>query len=154
MVCKTIIGGSIPPRASNLSPFRSIFSPYCSHGTSQDRFPCHPCPTCIRIEGRAARTAPLPVFFAFGSNRNAFNTPKGPNRMKKLIFLFLALAIFAIPSRAQSVDASLSYSYFRLGGSGGLNQNGVSGSVASNLHPRVGLLRAFARFPASPCGAF
>jgi hypothetical protein len=53
--------------------------------------------------------------------------------MKKLIILFLALSAFAIPSRAQSIDVSAGYSYFRLGGSGGLNQNGVSGSVAYNL---------------------
>ena len=72
--------------------------------------------------------------------------------MKKLIFLFLALAIFAIPSRAQSVDASLSYSYFRLGGSGGLNQNGVSGSVAYNLHDWLGIVGDFGGYHASPGG--
>jgi hypothetical protein len=53
--------------------------------------------------------------------------------MKKPIILFLALSAFAIPSRAQSIDVSAGYSYFRLGGSGGINQNGVSGSVAYNL---------------------
>jgi hypothetical protein len=72
--------------------------------------------------------------------------------MKKLILLFLALAIFAIPSRAQSVDASLGYSYFRLGGSGGLNQNGVSGSVAYNLHSWLGIVGDFGGYHASPGG--
>jgi hypothetical protein len=73
--------------------------------------------------------------------------------MKKLIFLFLALTIFAIPSRAQSVDASLGYSYFRLGGSGGLNQNGVSGSVAYNLHSWLGIVGDFGGYHASPGGS-
>jgi hypothetical protein len=72
--------------------------------------------------------------------------------MKKFIFLFLAIAVFAIPSRAQSVDASLGYSYFRLGGSGGLNQNGVSGSVAYNLHSWLGIVGDFGGYHASPGG--
>ncbi|HEY6267012.1 MAG TPA: outer membrane beta-barrel protein [Candidatus Acidoferrum sp.] len=72
--------------------------------------------------------------------------------MKKLIFLFLALAVFAVPSRAQSVDASLGYSYFRLGGSGGLNQNGVSGSVAYNLHTWLGIVGDIGGYHASPGG--
>ena len=73
--------------------------------------------------------------------------------MKKLILLFLALPVFAIPSRAQSVDASLSYSYFRLGGSGGLNQNGVSGSVAYNPNRWLGIVGDFGGYHASPGGA-
>jgi hypothetical protein len=74
--------------------------------------------------------------------------------MKKLIFLFLALSVFAIPSRAQSIDASLSYSYFRLGGSGGLNQNGVSGSLAYNLKSWswLGVVGDFGVYHASPLG--
>ncbi len=72
--------------------------------------------------------------------------------MKKLIFLFLALALFAIPSRAQSVDVSVGYSYFRLGGSGGLNQNGVSGSVTYNLHDWLGIVGDFGGYHASPGG--
>jgi hypothetical protein len=72
--------------------------------------------------------------------------------MKKLIFLFLALSVFVIPSRAQSVDASLSYSYFRLGGSGGLNQNGASGSVAYNPNRWLGIVGDFGGYHASPSG--
>ena len=72
--------------------------------------------------------------------------------MKKLIIPFLALSVFAIPSRAQSVDASVSYSYFRFGGSGGLNQNGVSGSVAYNAYSWLGVVGDFGVYHASPAG--
>jgi hypothetical protein len=109
-------------------------------------------PNCVKIKMSPANGLPGPFTFALGSNRNAFRTSKGPNRMKKLIFLFLALAVFAIPSRAQSVDVSAGYSYFRLGGSGGLNQNGVSGSVAYNLHPWLGIVGDFGGYHASPGG--
>lgn len=54
--------------------------------------------------------------------------------MKKLALLALGLVLFAIPSHAQSADAAIGYSYFRLSNSGGLNQNGVSGSVAIYKH--------------------
>jgi hypothetical protein len=60
--------------------------------------------------------------------------------MKKLILLGVGLFFFAIPSRPQSVDASIGYSYFRLGGSGGLNQNGVGGSVAYNPNRWLGIV--------------
>jgi outer membrane immunogenic protein len=71
--------------------------------------------------------------------------------MKKLIFLFLALAVFAIPSHAQSVDVSVSYSYFR---AGGFNHNGVSGSVAYNLKSFdwLGIVGDFGGYHASPAG--
>jgi opacity protein-like surface antigen len=72
--------------------------------------------------------------------------------MKKVIFLFVALSVFAIPSRAQSVDVSVSYSYFRLGGSRGINQNGVSGSVAYNYKSWLGLVGDFGGYHASPGG--
>jgi hypothetical protein len=72
--------------------------------------------------------------------------------VKKLIFLFLAMAVFAIPSHAQSVDASVSYSYFRLGDSGGLNQNGVSGSVAYNFNRWLGIAGDLGGYHASPGG--
>ncbi len=72
--------------------------------------------------------------------------------MKKLIFLGFGLFLFAIPSRAQSVDASISYSYFRLGGSNGINQNGVSGSLAYNPNRWLGLVGDFGAYHASPGG--
>jgi hypothetical protein len=72
--------------------------------------------------------------------------------MKKLILLGLGLVFFAIPSRAQSFDASAGYSYFRLGGSNGLNQNGISGSLAYNPHSWLGLVGDFGGYHASPAG--
>lgn len=73
--------------------------------------------------------------------------------MKKLILLGLGLFFFAIPSRAQSFDASVGYSYFRLGGSGGLNQNGISGSLAYNPNRWLGLVGDFGGYHGSPSGA-
>ena len=71
--------------------------------------------------------------------------------MKKVIFLALGLVLFAIPSHAQSADASIGYSYFRLGNSNGLNQNGVSGSVAVYKH-WFGVAADFGAYHASPAG--
>lgn len=72
--------------------------------------------------------------------------------MKKLIFLLVAASVFSIPSRAQSVDASLGYSYFRLGNSDGLNQNGVSGSIAYNPNRWFGIVGDVGGYHASPGG--
>jgi hypothetical protein len=72
--------------------------------------------------------------------------------MKKLIFLGLGLMFSAISLRAQSVDLSVGYSYLRLGGSGGLNQNGVSGSLAYNPNRWLGLVGDFGGYHASPSG--
>src|SRR6516225_1550435 len=69
-------------------------------------------------------------------------TSKGWEPMKKLMLLAVGISLFAVPSHAQSVDASLSYSYFRLGGSNGTNQNGVSGSLAFN-HLWLGIVGDF-----------
>ena len=73
--------------------------------------------------------------------------------MKRLLFLSLGVLVFAIPSRAQSsADASIGYSYFRLGGSGGINQNGISGSVAYKPIPYLGIVGDFGAYHASPGG--
>jgi hypothetical protein len=73
--------------------------------------------------------------------------------MKRLLLLSLGLFLFAVPSRAQSsADASIGYSYFRLGGSGGINQNGVSGSLAYNPIPYLGIVGDFGGYHASPVG--
>ena len=72
--------------------------------------------------------------------------------MKKFIFVLLAVSFFSIPARAQSVDASLSYSYFRLGNSGGINQNGVSGSIAYNPNRWLGIVGDIGGYHASPGG--
>jgi len=64
--------------------------------------------------------------------------------MKRLLFVALVLSFAAaLPASAQSVDASLGYSYFRFGGSGGINQNGVSGSIAYNPNRWLGLVGDF-----------
>jgi hypothetical protein len=47
----------------------------------------------------------------------------------------------------------VSYSYFRLGGSGGTNQNGVSGSLAYNPNRWLGIVGDFGGYHASPGGA-
>lgn len=72
--------------------------------------------------------------------------------MKRLLLLGLTLSVFAVSSRAQSLDASIGYSYFRLGGSGGINQNGASGSVAYNPNKWLGLVGDFGGYHASPAG--
>jgi opacity protein-like surface antigen len=71
--------------------------------------------------------------------------------MKKLILLVVGVSLFAIPSPAQSVDASVSYSYFRLGSSSAVNQNGVSGSLAFN-HLWFGIAGDFGVYHATPSG--
>ncbi|HKW65264.1 MAG TPA: hypothetical protein VJN89_22115 [Candidatus Acidoferrum sp.] len=71
--------------------------------------------------------------------------------MKKLALLALGLVLFAIPSHAQSADASIGYSYFRLSNSNGLNENGVSGSVAVYKH-WFGIAGDFGVYHASPAG--
>ena len=72
--------------------------------------------------------------------------------MKKLALLALSLVLFAIPSHAQSADASIGYSYFRLGNSGGLNQNGVSGSIGYYPAHFLGFVGDFGEYHASPGG--
>src|ERR1700719_2531800 len=73
--------------------------------------------------------------------------------MKRLLILSLGLLLFAVPSRAQSsADASIGYSYFRLGNSNGINQNGVSGSIAYKPIPFLGLVGDFGGYHASPGG--
>lgn len=72
--------------------------------------------------------------------------------MKRLILLAAGFLFLAATSHAQSVDASIGYSYFRLGGSGGLNQNGVSGSVAYNPNHWLGIVADVGGYHASPSG--
>jgi hypothetical protein len=72
--------------------------------------------------------------------------------MRRLLLLSFGLLLFPLSSRAQSVDASIGYSYFRLGGSGGLNQNGVGGSLAYNPSKWLGIVGDFGGYHASPGG--
>src|SRR3989440_12965563 len=83
---------------------------------------------------------------------NAQSRSKGAIPMRRLLLLSFGLFLFALPSRAQSVDASVGYSYFRLGGSGGINQNGVSGSVAYDPNRWLGIVGDFGGYHASPFG--
>jgi hypothetical protein len=71
--------------------------------------------------------------------------------MKRLLLVSFALFLFAVPSRAQSsADASFGYSYFRLGNSDGINQNGISGSIAYKPIPFLGIVGDFGGYYASP----
>src|SRR5215470_2013682 len=73
--------------------------------------------------------------------------------MKRLLFFALILSMAAaIPASAQSVDASVGYSYFRFGNSGGVNQNGVSGSIAYNPNRWLGIVGDFGGYHGSPSG--
>jgi hypothetical protein len=75
--------------------------------------------------------------------------------MKKLLWVTLACALFALPSHAQSTpaaDASVGYSFLRLTGSGGANLNGVSGSVSYNANSWLGLVGDLGVYHGSPSG--
>lgn len=76
--------------------------------------------------------------------------------MKKLLWVALACALFALPSHAQSAvsasDASVGYSYLRLTGTGGANLNGVSGSISYNANEWFGLVGDLGYYHGSPAG--
>lgn len=75
--------------------------------------------------------------------------------MKKLLWVALACALFALPSHAQTTpaaDASVGYSFLRLTGSGGANLNGVSGSISYNANPWFGLAGDLGVYHGSPSG--
>jgi len=75
--------------------------------------------------------------------------------MKKVMWVALALSLFAIGAQAQQApagDASVGYSYFRLGGSNGVNMNGVSGSLAYNANDWFGVVGDLGFYHASPAG--
>lgn len=75
--------------------------------------------------------------------------------MRKLIWIALAM-FFAVPSHAQTLaDVSAGYSYFRLGGSGGVsgvNLNGVSGSAGFNANDWLGVNGDLGVYHGSPSG--
>lgn len=72
--------------------------------------------------------------------------------MKRLILLPLAFLLCSIPAAAQKIDASIGYSYFHIGGSGSVNQNGISGSLAYNANRFLGIVGDFGGYHASPSG--
>jgi hypothetical protein len=75
--------------------------------------------------------------------------------MKKLAGVVLLIAAAAIGARAQetpAVEASAGYSYLRIGGSDGTNQNGASGSAAFNVSNWLGVVGDFGGYHSSPQG--
>lgn len=75
--------------------------------------------------------------------------------MKRLLWVALACALFAFPSHAQTTpvaDASVGYSYLRVGGSGGANLNGVSASISYNANEWFGLVGDLGVYHGSPGG--
>lgn len=75
--------------------------------------------------------------------------------MRKLACIALLMAAMPLTALAQqtpAADASIGYSFFRIGGSGGSNQNGVSGSAAYNLNNWFGIAGDFGGYHSSPQG--
>jgi hypothetical protein len=75
--------------------------------------------------------------------------------MKKLFVpvLLVLAGPLAICAQSQSpVEVSASYSFLREGGSGGVNANGVSGSLALNVNRWLGLAGDLGYYHASPGG--
>src|SRR6266481_1970065 len=60
--------------------------------------------------------------------------------------------VAALGAPPTSALLSGGYSYFRLGGSGGLNANGLSGSVAYNPNHWLGVVADVGGYHASPSG--
>ena len=75
--------------------------------------------------------------------------------MRKLAYLTLLIAASSMACMAQetpAVEVSAGYSYFRIGATGGTNQNGASGSLACNFNQWVGAVADFGFYHSSPSG--
>ena len=75
--------------------------------------------------------------------------------MKKFIWVVFALSLLAVSSPAQQIpaaDVSGGYSYFRIGGSGGVNLNGFSTSAAYNANDWFGVVGDLGVYHGSPSG--
>lgn len=75
--------------------------------------------------------------------------------MKKFMWVVLALSFCAISSQAQQTpmsDVSAGYSYFRAGGSNGVNLNGFDTSAAYNANDWFGLAGDLGVYHGSPSG--
>ena len=77
--------------------------------------------------------------------------------MRKFLWVALAFSLLGMTSQAQeapvpATDVTAGYSYFRIGGSGGVNLNGVSGSAAYNVNNWLGLVGDFGVYHGSPSG--
>lgn len=76
--------------------------------------------------------------------------------MKKMIWPILAIAILTCSAYAQDVpraEMSVGYSFFRLGGTGGVNQNGGNISIAGNVNSWFGIVGDVGGYHSSPFGA-
>jgi hypothetical protein len=111
---------------------------------------------CIKIEDAGGECVlPCPILARLATHAHYFG--KEQHSMRRLLFLGLGMTLGLLlgtaPARAQgSVDASVGYSFFHLGGGADLNQNGVSGSVAYNPIPFMGVVGDFGGYHASPGG--
>lgn len=74
--------------------------------------------------------------------------------MRKAISVLAGMLLMACTASAQAPRAEFSagYSYLRLGGSGGTNQNGGSFSISGNFNPWVGIVGDFGYYHSSPFG--
>jgi hypothetical protein len=80
---------------------------------------------------------------------------QGETAMKKILWLVLAMAIATGSAHAQDtprVEMSMSYSFLRLGGTGGLNQSGGNVSVAGNINNWLGIVGDIGGYRSSPLG--
>jgi Outer membrane protein beta-barrel domain len=76
--------------------------------------------------------------------------------MRKMIWVLAGVFLITGSASAQEAapraELSAGYSYLRLGGSGGTNQNGGTFSIAGNLNPWVGIVGDFGYYHSSPFG--
>jgi hypothetical protein len=75
--------------------------------------------------------------------------------MKKFIWVALVLSVFAVSSQAQETPAaevSAGYSYFRLGGSNGVNLNGFNTSAVYNANNWFAVAGDVGVYHGSPSG--
>jgi opacity protein-like surface antigen len=76
--------------------------------------------------------------------------------MKKFIWVMIAVSVLAVSSQAQEVvpaaDVSAGYSYFRAGGSNGVNLNGFNTTAAYNANSWFGMVGDFGFYGGSPSG--
>lgn len=75
--------------------------------------------------------------------------------MKKFVWLALAFSLLAMPSFAQGVpklDLAGGYSYFRIGGSNGVNMNGFNANASFSANQWLGVVADVGAYHASPQG--
>jgi Outer membrane protein beta-barrel domain len=75
--------------------------------------------------------------------------------MRKFKGFALVAFLFGVTCRAQDTpraEASAGYSYFRQGGSGGINSNGGSFSLAGNVNNWLGVVGDWGIYHATPLG--